>query len=254
MPVDSPDHKPFGAADPRPVTGSIMTRALILVLGLSLSACAGQMAATAKQATGAVGPVANFGVDPSCDQPDVETLAAVIRVATDAGADGSGVVVSHNLVLTAAHVLEDSLYPMVYINQTYRHAALLATDPNADLALLSVDTGELSPMRLSESLLDDAEPVWAVGFPLALGQATTRGEFQSNNNGRLFTSAPIKAGNSGGGLMRCWDGHYELAGMVRGYGAYWKGDQLISLEDELSISVPARRIREFIQTVEISSL
>ncbi len=250
MPVDSPLQSASRIADTRPVTGSSAGRALILAASLCITACAGGMATTAKQATGSV-----VGIDAeSCDQPDGDSLAAVIRVATDAGADGSGVVVSHNLVLTAAHVLEDARYPMVYIDQTYRHANLLATDPTADLALLAVDTGELPPLPLSESHLDEAEPVWAVGFPLALGQATTRGQFQSNNNGRLFTSAPIKAGNSGGGLMRCWDGEYELAGMVRGYGAYWKGDQLISLEDELSISVPAHRIREFIHSVDMSTL
>jgi hypothetical protein len=45
---------------------------------------------------------------PECLQPGLDTQASVVRVATDVGAHGSGVVIGHNRVLTAAHVVVDA--------------------------------------------------------------------------------------------------------------------------------------------------
>lgn len=182
----------------------------------------------------------------SCDTPHPEILRSVVRVAAGGTGDGSGVVVSQGLVLTAAHVVNESPHHTVDIGNGFQPAALLALDEVADLALLRVDTENLQPIRLSFASLEPTETVWASGFPLALEHVTTSGEFTgTGQSGRLFSSAPINLGVSGGGLLRCVDGEFTLAGMIRGYGAIWKGDQLIHKRD-LSISVPAYQIESFI--------
>ena len=184
-----------------------------------------------------------------CNSPDTDITRSVVRVATSDGGDASGVVVARDRVLTAAHVVYESGAALVRIDDTYRRADVLAMDRAADLALLAVQTGNLQPVQLAHKTLYDYEQVWAIGYPLALDQVTTHGFFRNRSQGRLFTSAPIQAGASGGGLIRCENGNFELAGLIRGYGAYRVGDELIPLHD-LSIHTPAEQIQQFVFRTE----
>lgn len=188
-----------------------------------------------------------------CNTPDADVTQSIVRVATSDGGDASGVVVAQNRVLTAAHVVVNSRVTLVSIDESYRQADLLAIDNGADLALLAVHTGSLQPLQLAHTTLYEYEQVWAIGYPLALDQVTTHGFFRNHAHGRLFTSAPIQAGASGGGLMRCENGQFELAGLIRGYGAYRVGDELIPLHD-LSIHTPAESIQRFVFLSEGTSL
>ena len=188
-----------------------------------------------------------------CNTPDTGVTRSIVRVATSDGGDASGVVVAQDRVLTAAHVVYESGMALVRIDEVYQRADVLAMDQAADLALLAVHTSGLQPLQLAQKTLYDYEQVWAIGYPLALEQVTTHGFFRNRSQGRLFTSAPIQAGASGGGLVRCENGHFELAGLIRGYGAYRVGDELIPLHD-LSIHTPAERIQQFIFQTEGTSL
>lgn len=181
----------------------------------------------------------------SCNAPPAASIEAIVRIATGEGADGSGIVVGQDRVITAAHVVDNGDETLVWVGSGYRPAQVLATDVEYDLALLSVSTGPLRPLHLATSGPRQQEPVWAVGYPLALDLTTTHGEFRQWSNGTLFTSAPIRPGNSGGGLLRCEHGQFELAGMVRAYGAVYRDGELVSLQDSLSISVPASAIQAF---------
>ena len=212
---------------------------VLVLLGLALTGCA--TTPTEPERDRARSPL-----EPEmCIDPDETLLASVVRVATGDGGDASGVVIAHNHVLTAAHVVVGAQQALVMVDGGYREAHVLAIDEPADLALLSVRTSALQPLRLAQTGLSAYEPVWAIGFPLALEQKTTRGLFNSISNGRLYASAPIQAGNSGGGLLRCAQGRFELAGIIRGYGAQWLGGKLVSLPD-LSIATPAERIEPFV--------
>ena len=179
-----------------------------------------------------------------CAEPGHDTLSSVVRVATHSGSEASGVVIAPDRILTAAHVVKHEADVLVHVHGRYLPASVIARDIENDLALLMADTGHLRPIRISNRHLLTAEPVWTVGYPLALELTTNFGRYQQHVNGAIHSSAGTNAGASGGGLLQCERGRYELAGMIRGYGAYWHAGELKRIED-LSISVPAETISSF---------
>ncbi len=180
-----------------------------------------------------------------CEWPDNQTMASVLPVATDDGSYASGVVIARNRVLTAAHAVENSDQAFVRINFDFRRAEILSVDSEKDLAVMDVDTGTIDPIRLSRREPYENEQVWAIGFPHATSKTTSIGNFQDKLDGVLHTSAPIDAGESGGGLIACERGNFVLAGMLRGYGAYLKGNEYIRIENH-SVSVAASDIHHFV--------
>lgn len=186
--------------------------------------------------------VANAG---RCDGPDAAALAAVLPVATDNGSYASGVVFAHGQVLTAAHAVKGASRFFVKTDKDFHLASLVVVDHEADLAVLAVDTLGIQPLPLAAADPSDREAVWAVGFPRAQGLAMSVGVFQKVRGGALHTSAAIDSGQSGGGLLGCSRGHFHLAGMLRGYGAYLSGDRYVKLENH-SVSVAATTIHRFL--------
>ncbi len=187
-----------------------------------------------------------------CNWPDATTLGAILPVAGEDGSYASGVVFDRNKVLTAAHALDSSFRVFVSIDNEFRLARILRIDREHDLAILSVDTGAILPLQIASTMLAKHQAVWAVGFPRAQAKETSSGVFTKESHGALHTSAPIDLGQSGGGLLQCTNGSYQLAGMLRGYGAYVQGDQFIKLENH-SVSVAASTIQEFIDTSSLSA-
>lgn len=182
---------------------------------------------------------------PECVWPDDKTLEAILPVATDHGSHASGVVFAPNRVLTAAHAVDGASQYFVRVENGFRIASLLLIDRQHDLAVLSVDTRNITPVPLSVGQPSQSQTVWAVGFPKAQGKTTSSGVFQRNRSGALHTSAPIDSGQSGGGLLTCERGAYHLTGMLRGYGAYLSGDRYVKLQNH-SVSVAAATIQRFI--------
>ena len=182
----------------------------------------------------------------SCGQPDNRTLGAILPVATDHGSHASGVVFDNNRVLTAAHAVQGGGHFYVRVADRFLVAELLMVDHANDLAVLAVDTKSIKPIHIAGIAPSKAQPVWAVGYPRAQAMATSTGVFQRNREGALHTSASIDSGQSGGGLLTCKDGNWELLGMLRGYGAYLDGDVYVKLENH-SVSVAAATINEFLR-------
>ena len=187
---------------------------------------------------------------PECLQPGQDTRASIVRIATDVGAHGSGVVVARDRVLTAAHVVVDAGVTRVAPADSggYRPARVLGLDAGSDLALLETDTGDVPAVPITHRSLTRYEDVWAIGFPLALDMAVSQGRYQHAANGKLYTSAWITAGVSGGGLIRCNHGAYELAGIMRDYVALLHGDAYVNASQ--STSTPAESILSFIHRVD----
>lgn len=183
-----------------------------------------------------------------CQLPDANVRSSVVRIAAPDGSTASGVIIAKNRVLTVAHAVEDASSAMVEVDGQFQVATVLGTDTDNDLALLSVTTNDLVPMPVSSTMLRESEAVWAIGYPLALEQKMSLGLYQNMFNGRLYTSAHINSGSSGGGLLRCQAGNFELAGVVHGYVAQRAGSNYVNIGD--STSVPARKIQNFIALVD----
>ena len=178
----------------------------------------------------------------SCHWPSKHILNSIVAIESGENSHASGVVISNNLVLTAAHVLEDYYDTAVEINNTMHRASVLLVDRESDVALLSVATQNLYPIPLSKVNLYESQDVWAAGYPRAQSLHTSSGKFVSQNAEAIHTSAGIDSGESGGGLLSCENGEFVLAGILRGYGAYRTEQGLVRLDD-YSISVAASDIR-----------
>lgn len=189
---------------------------------------------------------------PECLQPGLDTRASVVRIATNVGAHGSGVVIGHDRVLTAAHVVVDATATRVALTEPgdYRPARVLGIDAMTDLALIETDTGDVPALPITHRPLTLYEDVWAIGFPLALDMAVSQGRYQHAANGKLYTSAWITSGVSGGGLVRCNHGGYELAGIMRDYVAFLRGAAYVNASQ--STSTPAESILAFIRRIDPS--
>ena len=130
-------------------------------------------------------------------------------------ASGSGVVLTEQgLIVTNHHVIEDADETQVVFQdgRIYR-ADLIGSDPVTDLAVLSIDAANLTPIELGQTAsLVIGDTAIAVGNPLGLagGPSLTVGVVSAQNReviiseavggilyGMLQTDAPITRGSSG---------------------------------------------------------
>ncbi|MGQ7846925.1 trypsin-like peptidase domain-containing protein [Granulosicoccus sp. 3-233] len=183
----------------------------------------------------------------SCTQPDDGTLSAIVPVATDHGSFASGVVFDINRVLTAAHAVQGGQEFFVRVGEVFQLADLLMVDHVNDLAVLAVDTRTINPLIIAGFDPAEAQTVWAAGYPRAQAMMTSSGVLQATREGDLHSSATIDSGQSGGGLLGCNDGAWEMLGMLRGYGTYLQGDRYVKLPNH-SVSVAAATINEFLSS------
>lgn len=216
-----------------------MKHGFISLLAMAFCACASQQHAS-------------LDISAQCDPYTDQIRASIIRLNTNTGTTASGVVVAKDRVLTVAHAVDDNRDVYAEVAGGLHLAKLTALDLKNDLALLEVTTTNISPIRLSRVLPKVAEPVWAIGFPLASSQRVSSGLYESIYNGRLYSSVHINSGTSGGGLLRCDEnGSPELAGIVHGYIAKPIGSDLVNIGD--SVSVPSNTIKRFINSSYASS-
>ena len=183
-----------------------------------------------------------------CDMPDDKVLDAIVRVGGD-GTEATGVVIDKNLVLTAAHVIEDmETAPYVGYHGTQKPAHIISIFSDYDLALLVTDTGSLTPIPFSKQALHPKEPVWTIGYPKAGNLTAATGVFQSDlEEGEIHVTAFVDSGQSGGGLLSCDHGRFVLSGMIKGFGAIDYGDHYVRVDD-YSVAVPARDIKSFVHS------
>ena len=189
---------------------------------------------------------------------------------------GSGVFISEQgLVLTNAHVVEDSTRLFVYIrNQAIDPAAkVLAIDADLDLAALRVQSDHPVPfLPLAAEVPDEGTPTIAVGYPrvsdvlqmgLTLHASVIPMTITGSAMGRSRTAGlPIpfvqtvgmlNAGSSGGPLVHSETG--EIAGLVVHTVPYLeqvkndRGERMgtAMMRAGLSYSIPVSRLRDWLQ-------
>jgi serine protease Do len=137
---------------------------------------------------------------------------------------GSGVIVrGEGYILTNNHVVDeaDSIYIRTFDERTIP-AKVIGADPRTDLAVIKVEAGNLTPIRLGNSdELRVGEWVLAIGSPLSadLAHTVTQGIVSAKGRSEvglavyedfIQTDAAINPGNSGGALVNL-DG--ELVGI-----------------------------------------
>ena len=175
-----------------------------------------------------------------------ELQEAIGRVAADVGpavvglgrgwSHGSGVVIGDGQVLTSAHNLRRDEVTVTFADGRRATATVAASDPDADLAILAVETGETRPVQWAEDAASIGTPVFALANPGGRGLRVTFGLVSSTGRsfrgprGRRVTdtvehTAPLPRGSSGGPLV-------DAAGHVLGINT-------LRLEGGLILSVAA---------------
>lgn len=126
---------------------------------------------------------------------------------------GSGVIIAADgYIVTNNHVIKDATDIEVTLNnKRIFKAKLIGTDPTNDIALLKIDSKDLSYITLGDSdNVKVGEWVLAVGNPYNLMSTVTAGiisakgrDLDGTNNIDSFlqTDAAVNAGNSGGALV-----------------------------------------------------
>ncbi len=127
---------------------------------------------------------------------------------------GSGVVVDgkHGYVITNHHVIDKADEIAVNLHDgTTLKATLVGSDPETDIAVLKVESGDLAAIPMSDSdSLRVGDFVVAIGNPFGLGQTVTSGIVSALGRSGLGiegyedfiqTDASINPGNSGGALV-----------------------------------------------------
>src|SRR6266478_2797432 len=134
----------------------------------------------------------------------------VVTVRSESGHGTGFFVDAKGLILTNQHVVGDSEYLAVQFDRTHKIAAkLIASDPQKDVALLSVNMSALpsaSPAPLYRAGADttpvqEGERVFTIGSPLSLDKIITTGIVSKVEPHTIMSDININPGSSGGPLF-----------------------------------------------------
>jgi len=188
-----------------------------------------------------------------------------LRVDVVGTAAGSGVVISRSgHILTACHVACDSErlgivldeggpYPFVY------EAKLVATDKNWDLAVIKIDRKFRTTVKIADPRTVRAgQSVYSLGYPMDLGQITTRGTITRTNytfdfegerenlHKMLLIDLQTGPGHSGGPVFSSANG--DLVGIMHAIVSYGRRRRVFL---KYTLATPARKICSFLDAHEI---
>jgi serine protease Do len=152
---------------------------------------------------------------------------------------GSGIIWDANgLILTNDHVVGRRMPIVVLQDDREYESKLIARDPNVDLALLSIDAADLTPLQPAPVSPRVGEMVFAFGHPWGQRNTVTRGivsalvSAQNRRGDKLpivRSDAPLAPGNSGGPLVNARGEVVGINAMIVG------GDQYVSIASSVAI-------------------
>lgn len=131
---------------------------------------------------------------------------AVVYVETEDGS-GSGVIVDANgLIVTNAHVVQDSRQITVELHDGRKFPASIVSLGSAnclDLAALKIEATHLPKLKLgSSNSIQKGQPIYAIGYPRGRKPASiTQGIVVYNTDRIVHIDAALIPGNSGGALV-----------------------------------------------------
>ena len=127
---------------------------------------------------------------------------------------GSGVIIAKNgYIVTNNHVIDNAEEITVTIGDDTKeyNAKLIGKDSDSDLAVIKIDSTNLTPIKFGHSKeLEVADVIFAIGNPFGIGSAVTQGIISALNKNKvginryenyIQTDASINPGNSGGALV-----------------------------------------------------
>jgi serine protease Do len=152
---------------------------------------------------------------------------------------GSGVVHEPGRVLTNAHVLRGEEVSVTFDDGRTEHGTVAGADPDLDLAVIAVDTGDVTPVEWDTALAEAVAlgaPVFALANPSGRGLRATFGLVSATGRsfrgpggrriaGSIEHTAPLPRGSSGGPLV-------DASGRLLGLNA-------VRREGGLILAVPA---------------
>ena len=146
---------------------------------------------------------------------------------------GSGIVWDANgLILTNNHVVGRRTPIVILQDDGEYESKLLARDPDVDLALLKIESADLTPLKPASVSPRVGEMVFAFGHPWGQRNTVTRGivsalTFAQNRRGDTLpivrSDVPLAPGNSGGPLVNASGDVIGINAMIVG------GDQSVSI-------------------------
>jgi putative serine protease PepD len=223
--------------------------------GLVSRAIEGDPAAPAAQATTPVSTSAPaVPSSPTADGTLSDAVSrvesTVVQVRTDAGSQGSGVILAPSgLIVTNHHVIKDADHVFVVTADERRvPATILRDDPRQDLAILRPQQGLGSGAEMAsepDGGLRQGEQVFAIGSPFGLQNTVTAGIVsavgRTNPAGvpMVQIDAPINPGNSGGGL-------FDLRGRLVGIPTSILGP--VAGNVGIGFAVPVSRVRDLVDS------
>lgn len=167
----------------------------------------------------------------------------VSMVDKDGDVRGTGVRVTQELVLTAAHILPENGPYKVHCPNGLSDMAVVKVDKEKDLALVKISAACTAPIvDIRPSRLNSGDFVYVVGCPNGLCGIVKSGTISSYGhvNGKLFiiTEIAIIGGNSGGGMF---DAEQNLAGIAHAYVCWDKPAHFC-----LSLFIPIDTVVQFL--------
>jgi serine protease Do len=166
---------------------------------------------------------------------------------------GAGIVWDANgLILTNSHVVGRHAPTVILQNDGEYEARLIARDPDVDLALLSIDATNLTPLKPTTVSPRVGEMVFAFGHPWGQRNTVTRGIVSAlvhahNRRGDKLpvvrSDVPLAPGNSGGPLVNAKGEVVGINAMIVG------GDQSVSIAASVANDFVKKAMKDKVQPV-----
>lgn len=189
-------------------------------------------------------------------------VARIAVTTCDGGGSGSGFLVAHDVVLTVAHVVENTTSVSLRFGSSVYAGKPFWIDSANDLALVHVDGARLEPVF---AVAENAAPVGAdvavIGYPLGKPIAMTQGAVTSvdlrvdvdghDMRGLFRTDTAINPGNSGGPVL---DDYGHVVGVVTAASGYAGEGFAVSQPAVLeAVSEAQNKVRESIAPARCES-